>query len=258
MNEFFNAMGVMVYRQLKRFTRARSRVIGSIFNPLIWMVFFGLGWSGLFTSSMAKLLFRGLDYMSFLAPGMVMMAIFTASLFSGMSVIWDREFGFLKELLVAPASRTAIILGRSIGDALTALAQGVVILAASFLLAKQLTPTGIPLAVAIGLLAAIAFTSMGIALASTMRSFEGFNLITTFLMLPLLFLSGAFYPIDSLPLWLKALVYLNPLTYAVDATRYALTGVSSFNILHSTAALALSAIILTLAATYTFKKSTIE
>ncbi|MCD6409164.1 MAG: ABC transporter permease [Candidatus Verstraetearchaeota archaeon] len=251
-------MGVMVYRQLKRFTRARSRVIGSIFNPLIWMVFFGLGWSGLFTSSMAKLLFRGLDYMSFLAPGMVMMAIFTASLFSGMSVIWDREFGFLKELLVAPASRTAIILGRSIGDALTALAQGVVILAASFLLAKQLTPTGIPLAVAIGLLAAIAFTSMGIALASTMRSFEGFNLITTFLMLPLLFLSGAFYPIDSLPLWLKALVYLNPLTYAVDATRYALTGVSSFNILHSTAALALSAVILTLAATYTFKKSTIE
>lgn len=258
MNEFFNAMGVMVYRQLKRFTRARSRVIGSIFNPLIWMVFFGLGWSGLFTSSMAKLLFRGLDYMSFLAPGMVMMAIFTASLFSGMSVIWDREFGFLKELLVAPASRTAIILGRSIGDALTALAQGVVILAASFLLAKQLTPAGIPLAVAIGLLAAIAFTSMGIALASTMRSFEGFNLITTFLMLPLLFLSGAFYPIDSLPLWLKALVYLNPLTYAVDATRYALTGVSSFNILHSTAALALSAVILTLAATYTFKKSTIE
>ena len=258
MNEFFNAMGVMVYRQLKRFTRARSRVIGSIFNPIIWMVFFGLGGSGLFPSSMANLLFRGLDYMSFLAPGMVMMAIFTASLFSGMSVIWDREFGFLKELLVAPASRTAIILGRSIGDALTALAQGVVILAASFLLAKQLTPAGIPLAVAIGLLAAIAFTSMGIALASTMRSFEGFNLITTFLMLPLLFLSGAFYPIDSLPLWLKALVYLNPLTYAVDATRYALTGVSSFNILHSTAALALSAVILTLAATYTFKKSTIE
>ncbi len=258
MSQFFNALGVMVYRQLKRFTRARSRVIGSIFNPLIWMIFFGLGWSGLFTSSMAKLLFKGLDYMSFLAPGMVVMAIFTASLFSGMSVIWDREFGFLKELLVAPASRTAIILGRSIGDSITALAQGLVILAASFLLASQLNPLGIPLAVAVGLLAAIAFTSMGIAIASTMRSFEGFNLIMTFLMLPLLFLSGAFYPIDSLPTWLKTLVYLNPLTYAVDATRYALTGVSSFNILHSTAALALSAVILTLTATYTFKKSTIE
>jgi len=249
---------IMAYRQIKRFLRAKSRLIGSIVNPVMWLVFFGLGWSSAFSSPMAKMVFHGLDYMSYLSPGVVMMTIFTASFIGGITVIWDKEFGFLKEILVAPVSRTASILGRALGDMLVALLQGTIILIATFYLAPSLKLSGIPLTILAGALVAFSFTSIGIAIASKMRSIEGFQILMSFVNLPLLFSSGAFYPLDNLPEWMKLLAYVNPLTYGVDLARWSLTGVSQITPSVDLAALILLAIVMVSIASYIFNKATIE
>jgi len=249
---------IMAYRQVKRFLRAKSHVIGSIVNPIVWLVLFGLGWSRVLSFPMAKEIFQGLDYMSYLAPGIVMMTIFTSSFIGGATVIWDKEFGFLKEVLVAPVSRTASIVGRALGDTLVALVQGIVVLAVTMLMIGTLDPLGVPIAIASGALVALSFTSIGIAIASKMRSIEGFHLITSLIMLPLIFLSGAIYPINSMPMWMKALAYINPLTYGVDLARWALTGVSQINPTISAIVLvALTAIMIALASQI-FSRATIE
>ena len=214
------AFAIMVYRQIKRFTRARSRVAGTIINPLVWLIFFGVGWSGVFRDTR---IFGGVDYLTYLAPGIFAMTIFNQSFLSGVSVIWDKEFGFLKEVLVAPASRKESIAGRIVGDSIVATIQGFVILLLTFFLTK-LRVSGIIPALIVGFLLAIAFTSFGVVIATNMESMEGFHMITGVLMLPLIFLSGAIYPIDAMPKWMKVLAYVNPLTYAVDGARYYLVG----------------------------------
>jgi ABC-2 type transport system permease protein len=258
MGSVMDAFAIMMYRQLKRFVRARSRIIGSIVNPLIWIVFFGLGWSSLFKGQVARALFGGHSYLDFLAPGVVMMAVFTGGFISGVTVLWDKEFGFLKELLVAPSSRAAGIIGRALGDALVTVIQGALILAAVIPLAHGIRPEGIPAVLAAALLAGTAFTSMGIAIALRMSSMEGFHLVVNFMMMPLLFLSGAFFPIDPLPGWMKALAYLNPLTYSVDLARRSLLGAGSINPLLDAAALALSASALLALASLSFSKATLD
>ncbi|WP_048148403.1 ABC transporter permease [Palaeococcus ferrophilus] len=220
------ALTTMAYRQLKRFSRARSRVIGMIINPLIWLVFFGLGWSKVFNNPMARAIFGGVDYLTFLAPGIFAMTVFNMSFIAGVSVIWDKQFGFLKEMLVAPASRKEGILGRIIGDSLVTLAQGAIILTLTYPLAESLKLSGFLPALGIGFLLSMAFSGFGVSLALKMESMEGFQMVMMVLMLPLTFLSGAIYPIDTMPGWMKALAYLNPLTYAVDGARHFLVGAS--------------------------------
>ncbi len=216
------AFAVMVYRQVKRFMRAKSRVAGMILNPIVWLVFFGMGWSGVFRSSSV---FGGVSYLTYLAPGLFAMTVFNLSFISGLSVIWDREFGFLKEVLVAPASRKETIAGRIVGDSIVATSQGLVILALTFLIA-DLKVEGLPIAISVGFLMAMAFSGFGVGIATRMESMEGFQIIMSLLMLPLIFLSGAIYPIQTMPEWMKVLAYINPLTYAVDAARQSLTNVS--------------------------------
>ncbi len=258
MSEAVDAFNIMVYRQLKRFVRAKSRLFGSIVNPLIWMVFFGLGWSSLFKGSMAKALFGGYSYLDFLAPGVVMMTVFMGGFISGVTVLWDKEFGFLKELLVAPASRTAGMAGRAFGDALVATIQGALILAAIIPLARDINPGGIPVTLAAALLTGFAFTSLGITIALKISSMEGFHIIVNFIMMPLLFLSGAFFPIDPLPEWMKVLAYLNPLTYSVDLARISMLGSGSMNPLIDTVVLAASSLILIGSAALLFREATID
>lgn len=235
-----NAFITLAYRQLKRFTRTRSRVIGSFVNPIIWLVFFGLGWSQVFNFPMAKQIFGGVDYLSFLAPGIVAMTIFNSSFISGISVI--KQFGFLKEILVAPASRKAAIVSRIIGDSLTSLFQGTIILLLTFVIADSPKVSEIPFVLLLGFMLAVAFASFGVSLALRMTSMEGFQMIMGFLMLPLLFLSGAFYPIDTMPNWMQVLAHINPLTYAVDGSRYFLLGTSRFPITTDLSVLALLSI----------------
>jgi len=253
-----SAFVTMVYRQIKRFIRAKSRVLGTIFMPLIWLVFFGLGWSKVFNFPYARIIFGGVDYLSFLVPGIFAMSIFTGSLMSGISVLWDKQFGFLKELLIAPSSRKAGIAGRVIGDSLVIALQGLVILVFSLTIAANIRIEGIVPAVLVGIILSIAFSSMGISMALKMGSQEGFQLIMNFLMMPLLFLSGAFYPIDTMPEWMKYLAYIDPLTYAVDASRYFLIGISKFSVIFDMLALAGLALVFLLIAMFLFERATIE
>ncbi|WP_297093447.1 ABC transporter permease [Thermococcus sp.] len=214
----------MIYRELKRFSRSRARVIGSIINPLIWLIFFGKGWAGVFDNPFASQIFGGVDYMTYLVPGIIAMTVFNMSFMQGITLIWDKQFGFLKEILVAPASRTEAILGRITGGALMAMIQGVIILALSFFLA-DLNVSGVLPALGMSFLVGIAIAGMGVAIALKMTSMEGFQMIVTMIMLPMTFLSGAFYPISTMPEWMQWLAKVNPLTYAVDGSRYYLAGV---------------------------------
>ncbi len=217
-------------------------------NSIVWLIFFGMGWSGFM---------RGLNYLRFLAPGIFMITIFSHSVFSGISVIWDKELGFLKEVLVAPASRKESIAGRIIGDSIIAIVQGIVILTLSFLLVRM-NVLGILPSIVFGFLLAIAFSSLGVCIALRTRSMEGFQMILSILILPLIFLSGAIFPIDAMPSWMKVLAYLNPMTYAVDGARVYLSGMRSLPILLDWVILsAVTALSLGLAMV-SFERSTIE
>ncbi|PLV60068.1 ABC transporter permease [Thermotoga sp. KOL6] len=218
------AFTTMIYRQFIRFLRSRSRVIGMIINPLIWLVFFGLGWSKVFDNPWAKVMFGGVDYLTYLAPGIFAMTIFNMSFISGVSLIWDKQFGFFKEVLVAPSSRRLSIIGRIVGDGIVTVLQGFIILFFTYFLAENLKISGLIPALTVGFLMSVTIASLGITLALKMESTEGFQMIMMTLMMPLIFLSGAMYPIDSMPDWMKVIAYINPLTYAVDASRGYLVG----------------------------------
>ncbi len=211
----------MASRQLKRFYRSKSRVIASIVNPLLWMGFLAAGWS--FASKGFARFLGGVGLIEFLAPAFAVMASASLAFTGGATVIWDKEFGFLREVLVAPAPRWACILGRALGDSIVASIQGAVVLAAAIAIAG-LNPSGAPLALLACFLAAMMFTSLGIALAARMRSIEGFHGTVNVLMTLVILLSGAFYPLGLVPSWLQALALLDPLTYPVDLARGALTG----------------------------------
>jgi len=254
----FNILYAMMYRQIRRFIRATSRLAATLINPIIFLVFFGLGWSTLFKGNIAKMLFYGLDYLSYLAPGIFIMTLFTGGFIGGVSVLWDKEFGFLKEILVAPASRVYAIIGRALGDALTTILQGFIILAAMYGIAPSLDLYGIIPALGIGFIIALTFNSLGIIIASRMTSMEGFHLIVNLIMWPIIFLSGAFYPVDNFPEWIKPVIYLNPLTYGVDATRYLLTGISRISLTIDLTALLLMTISTLAIAAYLFEKTTID
>jgi len=248
----------MVYRQVKRFVNARSRLVMTIVQPLIWLVFFGMGWSRAFSFPGARAMFGGLDYLTYLASGMVAMTVMTGSFMSGVSVIWDKQFGFLKETLVAPASRAEVILGRALGDALVVNLQAMVILALVFLIAPVLNPAGVLPAFLYGLLLSLGFASFGIALSVKLSSMEGFQMIVNLITMPLLFMSGIFYPITTMPDWMKAIAYFNPATYAVDGMRYWLTGVSYFNPAEDIALLLALTAILLFIGVRSFERATIE
>ncbi len=248
----------MVYRELKRFSHSRARVIGSIINPLIWLIFFGMGWSGVFNNPMASAIFGGVDYMTYLVPGIVAMTVFNMSFMQGITLIWDKQFGFLKEILVAPASRTEAILGRITGGAIMAMIQGVIILALSFALA-DLKVSGILPALGLSFLVGIAIAGMGVAIALKMTSMEGFQMVVMMIMLPMTFLSGAFYPVKTMPDWMQWLAKVNPLTYAVDGSRYYLAGVTlTFGIATDWLVLAGLAALLAGIAALEFRKATID
>jgi len=216
------AIYIMWLRQLKRFFRSKSRLVATIVQPLFFLFILGSGFRNAMIPGM-----EGTDFMHFLVPGIITMAILFSSMFTGLSVLWDRQFGFLQEVLVAPISRFSIIVGRTMGGATTALLQGFIILFIAIGL-------GISIVSAPGLLLTIlfmifiAFTAVGFGLlvASKMENMEGFGLIMNILILPLLFLSSAFFPVAANPL-LKSIAMVNPLFYMVDGLRGSLLGVDN-------------------------------
>ncbi len=253
-----NGFITMAYRQVKRFVSTKSRLAMSVINPIMWIIFFGLGWSNVFNYPQAKAIFGGLNYLTYLASGMIAMTTIMSSFMGGMSVIWDKRFGFLKETLVAPASRAEVILGRAFGDSLVSVFQGLIVLIIVYLIAPQIRLLGFAPALAYGLMLSMCFTSLGLTIALKLSSMEGFQMVVNLITMPLLFLGGIFYPIDNLPEWIKVLAYVNPITYAVDGMRYSLTGVARFDPIMDTALLALLTAIAITLAMRSYANTTIE
>jgi ABC-2 type transport system permease protein len=216
----------MWLREMIRFSRSKSRIIGALATPLFFLIILGTGFSSAF-----QVRGGGTFDKSYLAPGLIGMAVLFSSLMGGVSIIWDREFGFLKEILIAPVSRFFVSLGKAIGGVTTAMIQGILIMIIAWLIGvRYVSIWGVLLGIAVMFISGIGFIGLGIALASKIESHEGFQMVMSFLTMPLVLLSGAFFPITNLPGWLKILVYANPLTYGVEALRWCLLGNSTIPI----------------------------
>lgn len=212
-------------RSLKRYIRSRSRIVGSLGMPLFFLIFLGFG-----LNSVVMIPNIGENYIVFLAPGIVAMSVLFTSIFAGVQIIWDKQFGFLKETLVAPVSRIEIMLGQVFGGATTAILQGAIILVLSLFIGLAFPGiAGLIIAAAFMILIGIAFTSLGIAIASRMEDMNGFQLIMNFLIFPIFGLSGAMFPIDSLPQAFRDLTMFDPLTYGVEGIRFGLNGTSQID-----------------------------
>jgi len=202
-----------------RYTRSRSRVLSSLGMPFFMLAIVGSGLNGVLSIPGSS----G-DYMDFMAPGIIAMVVLFTSIFSGVMVIMDRQFGFLKETLVAPVSRTHIVIGKALGGATTACVQALIMLGIAVLLGVHVDPAVLPALVAAMLLVSLSFVSLGIAIASVMEDIHGFQLVMNFLVMPLFFLSGAIFPLGSAPDIIRLISFLDPLTYAVEAFRFLLIG----------------------------------
>jgi len=217
----------MWLREMKRFLRVKARVVGSLLMPLFFLAFLGLPMSFIPARQIPGL--EGIGYLDFLAPGIVGMTLLFAGTMSGASVIWDKEFGFLKEVLVAPVNRFSVILGRSLGGMTTAIIQALIIVGIAVAMGVALSSvSGFFLAIIIMILTCAAFTGFGLIIATKLGNLEGFMAIMNLIIFPIFFLSGALFPVQSMPSWLRYIMYIDPLTYGVDGLRGTLIGVSTF------------------------------
>jgi ABC-2 type transport system permease protein len=212
------------YREFKVFLREKSRIISSLFTPLLWIVVFGGGLG-------SSVSLGGTNYQVFIFPGILTMTILFSSIFFGLYIVWDKKIDFFKEVLVAPLSRLTIFAGKTIGGCTDALIQGSLMLAFGVILGISYSVQMVVQTIIFMLVLAAAVVSIGLIIGSFMESPEGFNLIVSFLVFPLFFLSGALFPIDNLPSWLRAFTTLNPVTYAVDGMRGVMLGMSTFPVM---------------------------
>ncbi|MFH0873904.1 MAG: ABC transporter permease [Candidatus Komeilibacteria bacterium] len=244
-----STMYILWLRQVKRYLRSRSRIIGALGQPILFLLALGYGLGPVFSRAGQG------NYIQFLAPGIIAMSILFTSIFSGMEIIWDRQFGFLKETLVAPVSRVSIMMGRTLGGATVATMQGLIIFFISMIAGFRLPHwSGLPLAIIIMILISLLFTAAGTALASRLSDMQGFQLIINFLVMPLFFLSGALFPLDNLPAGIAFVTRIDPLTYGVDALRQVLIGSSHFGLGLDFAVLSGVTVVFLLLGSYLFSK----
>ena len=240
---------ILWLRQLKRYFRSRSRIIGSIAQPLLFLLAFGFGFGSIYQRA------GGGNYIQFLAPGIIAMGILFTAVFSGIEIIWDRQFGFLKETLVAPVSRMKIMIGRTLGGGTVAILQGLIILLISLLVGFR--PGGIHLillALVFMALISLFFTALGTAIASMLQDMQGFQLIMNFLLMPLFFLSGSLFPLEGLPKALTVVAKINPLSYGIDGLRGALVGGAQFGLAADFLILGVITVIMLIIGSYLFSK----
>jgi ABC-2 type transport system permease protein len=217
---------ILWLRQLKRYFRSKSRMVGSLAQPLLFLVSLGYGFGPVFAKAGQG------NYLEFLAPGIIGMSIIFTSIFSGMEIIWDRQFGFLKETLAAPISRFNIMIGRTLGGATVAAMQGVIVFLISMLAGFRPVNWWLILpALLIMILIALLFTALGTSIASLLDDMQGFQLIINFLVMPLFFLSGALFPLQGLPQALVVIASLDPLSYGIDALRFLLVNTAHFGLM---------------------------
>jgi len=243
-----NAIYILWLRQLKRYFRSKSRIIGSVAQPLMFLLALGFGFGPIYQKA------GGGNYIEFLAPGIIAMGILFTAVFSGIEIIWDRQFGFLKETLVAPVSRLQIMIGRTLGGATVACAQGIIVFLVSLLVGFKPILTMLPVGLLFMILIALLFTALGTAIASLLDDMQGFQLIMNFLVMPTFFLSGALFPFQGLPKALVLISSLNPLSYGVDGLRLAFIGSSHFSLSANLGFLTVIVIIFMAIGSYLFSK----
>ncbi len=236
-------------RETKRFFRYRSRIVTSVVTPMLWLLIFGTGLG-------AAVRFGNMPggYEAFIYPGIIGQTILFTSIFSGLSVIMDRQYGFLKEILVAPISRPSLVMGKALGISTAAVIQATILLILSFIVGVPMTPVVFILCMGIALIMSVGLGGLGLVIAAFTDSMEGFNLIMSFIVLPMFLLSGALFPITGLPSWLQTGVYLNPLTYGVDALRYAILGESALPLGVSIIVISAFAVMMVLVSSLLFSK----
>jgi len=246
------AIYIIWLREMKKYVRNKSRIVGNLIQPFLFLAFLGFGFSSLTIPGLPG----GSNYINFLAPGIVGMGLLFSSMFAGISILWDRQFGFLKEIMVAPVSRTSIVIGRIFAGMTSGVIQAFVILGASLLLGVQFSSIiGVFASVVFIFLIAMSFVGVGISFASKMEDMQGFQLIMNFLIMPAFLLSGALFPLSGLPPWLATIAYLDPLTYGVDGLRGLIIGTSHFPIVLDLGVLAAFSLAMILLARYLFSKT---
>ncbi len=248
----WTAVYVLWLREMKRYVRAKSRIIGSLIQPLFFLAFLGLGFNRMAVPGMQS----GVNYIKFLVPGIIGMTLLFSSSMQGLSVLWDREFGFLKEIMVAPVGRVSIVLGRIAGGTTTAMIQGLLVLVVSMIVGFRVRSVpNFLLALVFMVLIAFTFIGLGLIFASKMKDMQGFGLIVNFIIFPLFFLSGALYPLNNLPVFVRVLSYIDPLTYGIDGLRGSMINVASHPVLLNLALMAAFSLVMLFLGAYFFEKS---
>lgn len=240
---------ILWLRELKKYLRSRVQIFASLGSPIMYLGVLGFGLGPIFQKAGEG------SYLQFMAPGVIGMTVLFTSMFSGIALLWDRQFGFLKETLVAPVPRLWIMLGRTLGGATVSMIQGTLIFVVTFIAGFR--PTSfvmIPLALLFMSLIAVVFAALGTVIGSSLKDMQGFQLVMNFLVMPIFFLSGALYPLRNLPKVLAVLTRLDPLTYGVDGVRTVLIGVTHFGLTVDAAVLIGVAILLLTAGAWRFSK----
>ena len=250
----FKGIYALWYREIKVFLRERSRVILSIINPLLWLLIIGGGLG-------SAVSFAGFNYQTFIYPGILLQTALFSSIFFGVYIVWDKKIDFMKEVLVAPMRRTSLFVGKILGGSTDTLLQILILFLIGFIFINiglmpglHLNVISVIFSLLFLLVTTIGLVSIGLIIGSQMESPEGFQLIISFLIFPMFFLSGALFPISNLPAWLAPFIFVNPVTYAVDGLRGALLGFSQFNLILDLSVICLFSIVMILIGTYAFKK----
>ena len=240
---------ILWLREVKKYLRSRTQIIASLGMPIMYLGVLGFSLGPVFARAGEG------SYLQFMAPGVISMSVLFTAMFSGIAMLFDRQFGFLKETLVAPVPRIEIMMGRTLGGATTAIVQGTIIFAITLIAGFRPTHVvAVPLAYLIMVLIAIVFSALATAIGSTLKEMQGFQLVMNFLVMPMFFLSGALYPLRGLPAPLAALTRLDPLTYGVDGIRGLLIGNSHFGVAVDVAVLVTIAVLFLAVGAWRFSK----
>jgi len=246
MKKILKGIYALWYREFKVFQREKSRIISSVFLPLFWYFIFGRGVGSITNTKV--------NYQHFIFPGFLAMTIIFSSLFNGAYIVWDKKVDFLKEVLITPLSRATIFTGKVIGGMTDALLQASILILIGFFLGIPFSLISLVLTLFMLFIFAIGLVSLGLIIGSFLESPEGFGLVSSFVVYPLFLLSGALYPLDEIPGWMKVLTHIDPATYAVDALRRAILHTSSQSFIFNTAIICLFDVILIMIGTLAFKR----
>lgn len=244
-----SAIHILWLRELKRYSRSRAQIVASLGQPLLYLLVLGFGLGPVFERAGQG------SYLQFVAPGVIGMSVLFSSIFSGIGLLWDRQFGFLKETLVAPVPRLHIMVGRTLGGATVALIQGLLILVVCLIAGfRPVHMTSLPLALLFMALICVVFAALGTVIGSMLQNMQGFQLIMNFLVMPIFFLSGALFPLTGLPAALAFVTRLDPLTYGIDGLRGAFLGISHFGMVTDAAVLSMVAVAFLTLGAWSFSK----